>query len=127
MKPCTEHPDRQTVTGFCFECWQNGQRAMRARRVQLLRAAIASGATVIEGWPNGRRTEWNLAGTVTVYTDGTRSELHQPFIASAMTPAYLADHLENRQYGFGWKLVIIESSNGAILNTPRRDEVNTHA
>ena len=73
---------------FDFAAWQAEQAAKRAARRAELEAALRAGRSVTQlghTWP-----------------------ACSPFIESANTPEYLAEHIESREYGFGFTTEIVE-------------------
>jgi len=87
---------------FNFTEWKQEQDTKRADRRLEIESAISRGLIV---WQAG--TFWSTAGCI--YTrHGVRADA--TFIESAQSdPAYLAEHLENREYGFGFDTIILRT------------------
>lgn len=105
MPPC-DHRDR-FLDHFCFDCWREQNAAKRAaRRVELARL-LASGATICERRGTASATDWRLTpdGTVMAGSVPERGaiDMHVAFCVP-FTADRLAEHLESREYGFGWTL-----------------------
>jgi hypothetical protein len=81
----------------------------RARRIQerqelyeYIRDRLASGSAILE---RDGTIRWTLTGTSHLDTvTGNWEPEHRVFIESACTAEYLADHIINRAYGFGWSI-----------------------
>lgn len=92
------------VHDFDFTVWRAEQELKRANRRRELRDAFASGRVVRQ-----LSTIWSTAGVITcrdgiVYGDCI-------FIDAAQSsPDYLANHLENREYGFGFPTEILRAT-----------------
>ncbi len=92
-----------TDTYFDFKAWQAQQAAERAMRRVAIQTAISQGVAVRQ---NG--TIWTTAGVITTRF-GIRADAI--FIDSCQSdPAYIAEHLENREYGFGWPVEILRAT-----------------
>lgn len=89
------------MAGFDFAEWQQQQDAKRAARRAELLQAFRNGLAVTQAG-----TVWTTAGVI--YRDGRADAV---FIDSAQSdPAYLAEHIENREYGFGFHTSILRST-----------------
>ncbi len=94
-------------TNFDFEAWRSEQAAKRAQHLAELLIAIEQGLTVRETWPSGRATDWSWTaradGQHEIWAESHWSDAsprHEAFIRG-LSALYLAEHLENRSYGFG--------------------------
>ena len=77
----------ETGTGFDFAAWQAEQSGKRAARRAALEVALRAGRSVAQigrVWP-----------------------ACSPFIPECNTPEYLAEHIESREYGFGFATKIV--------------------
>lgn len=94
---------RDTVNGFCFRCWHEANDRIRTRRKFELQDAFTRGLAIRQG-----STVWTTAGVIfTAY--GIRADaVFLPQFQS--DPTYLAEHLENREFGFGFETQILRGS-----------------
>lgn len=99
---CTHPADRViSETGFCFACHQEQRAIARAARVLELTEALESGRIVRQ-----LQTFWSTAGIICTTHGSARADAC--FIERCQSdPAYLADHLENRENGFGFDTAIV--------------------
>ena len=92
-------------TDFDFDAWKREQAEKRARRRSELRAALEAGLAI---WHGG--SVWSTAGIISPAGRFGNPDTHafavflEPYQSD---PAYLADHIENREYGFGFETTII--------------------
>ena len=66
--------------------WKDQQKIKRENRINDLKKALSLGKKIVQSgriWPDC-----------------------SPFLPQYNTPDYLAEHIENREYGFGFKTVI---------------------
>lgn len=91
---------------FDFVAWQARQVAKRHARRNELRAAFAQGFAVWHG-----RSLWSTAGIVHPADDRNPvTHASAAFIEPHQSdPVYLAEHLENREYGFGLPTTIVRT------------------
>ena len=95
-------------TEFCFETWKAEQAAKRADRRLELQTALADGLAV---WHGG--SVWSTAGVIRIAGRFGRleTEAGAAFIEPYQSdPIYLAEHLENREHGFGFETIIIHAN-----------------
>lgn len=76
---------------FDFDAWQKEQNTKRANRRAELERAFRDGKKVREQMPR----------KINIWPDCS------PFVPEYNTPENLAEHVESREYGFGWALTII--------------------
>jgi len=96
-------PTLDQGTGFDFATYSEQRAAERAARRCELRDALAAGLAC---WHGG--TVWSTAGVIHT-RHGIRADavFIEPYQSD---PVYLAEHIENREYGFGFKTDIIRTT-----------------
>jgi hypothetical protein len=91
--------DYYKATEFCFACYTERREREKIAFQQQLECVFADGRAVIESLGKSK-TSWRVTGCTVIEGFSEPGYTYKPFIASAMTPAYLAEHLTNRHYGF---------------------------
>lgn len=86
---------------FCFDCWRAEREQKRALRRLELEDAFRFGKVVRQ-----RNTIWSTAGVI---HNGIRADVVfiEPYQSD---PVYLAEHIESREHGFGFKTEILHVS-----------------
>jgi hypothetical protein len=99
---------------FDFDKWRAEREQKRAERRAELARLISCGCTILETFSSGVMIDW----TIDNYHDPASARIetyhhdsghkHYAFVAEQRynTPAFLADHLENRSNGFGFALAV---------------------
>lgn len=102
----TKEPDPTAPAEFDFSAWRAEQNRKRARRRLELETALRAGKVVRQ-----HGSFWTVDATISTLF-GPPS-VFRTFIDTAQAdPAYLADHLESREYGFGFETVILSTGAG---------------
>lgn len=97
---------------FDFEAWRAEQAQQRRARREELRNALAGGLAV---WQAG--TLWTTAGCVSIRLGAPRA--FAAFVDCLQEDGVnLANHLENREYGFGFPTEIVRA---ASYGRPERE------
>lgn len=85
---------------FDFEGWRARVAERRRERRAELAAALRAGLVVEQ-----LGTLWTVAGVISPRS-GARAAFVEPF---GSDPAYLAEHIENREYGLGFETWIVRT------------------
>lgn len=85
---------------FDFDTWKTQQQTKRNNRKLEIESALRRGLIVRQA-----RTFWSTAGYIaTAFGVHADAAFIEPY---ASDPVYLANHLENREYGLGFETVIL--------------------
>lgn len=110
--------NRSSAYEFNFDLWHAHYNARKASMQNFFETWLAKGGTILQSFSDDRPTLdfteeyrnscpdilWNTKGTRRVDLHGTISPYEQPFLAPYMTPAYLAEHLACRMFGFNMRV-----------------------
>lgn len=103
---------------FSLERFLADRRSRQKLLAEGLAKELTAGGLIIECTNGQSQILWSLRGVRHSYDSGeTWGTLDRPFVPEAMTAEYLAEHIANRCFGFGWELASVVDRQTLVLTS----------